>query len=300
MKILRIFDVSTYIHAGMVNRHSYLLPSIANTADGFRERRLPTGGLSMIWNMLYNEYGKCDMVFCMDLAPTKKILMNENYKANREHNRGVSKANDIVYTVLKDCGFTVLREDGYEADDFIYSLVQEYKSVYDHIYVYTADSDLYFLVDDNISIEPSTSRAKVVNKQNYTYTVRKDKYTPYNALTLYKIMYGDKSDNIAPLSPDLCAKIKALFEIPGCKEEMANKEFVIDILTTLDPVAARQASLVFPLDVEVPETFGVGDKIRIAEWGSAMRNKLWYTGRPASESVQSVIEEMADAGLSED
>ena len=51
-------------------------------------------------------------------------------------------------------------------------------------------------MSDNVTVLPNSSRSKTVTKQNFTYTARTGKYTPYNALTFYKILEGDKSDNI--------------------------------------------------------------------------------------------------------
>lgn len=300
MKILRIFDTSAFVHAGKVNKHSFLLPDLRDEIDAYREYKIYTGGISLLWNTLYYEYGKDDLVFCVDRRPTIKQEMYTDYKANREHNSEIAKQKDVAEYILRNCGFTVLAEDGYEADDFIHSLVQQHKNSYDHIYIYCNDSDLYYLVSENVSIMPSSSKAKTVDIQNYTYTVRRDVYTPYNALTFYKILCGDISDNIPRMDGELAARIRAAFHNDTYFGYMGNKEVMLDMFNMFGKEAYSQCALVFPLDVRVPSTFERGDKLRVADWGSAVRNKLWRTNEAPPRYIKNCIEEMTDLGLASD
>lgn len=297
MKILRVFDVSTFIHAGNVNRYSFLTPKLVEEADGFRERRIMTGGISLLWNTLYEHFGDSDMVFCCDRNPTIKQGMYDFYKAGRPHKPEVWKCKRVCEYILQDCGLQVLAEDGYEADDFIHSVVRDKKSVYDHIYIYTADSDLYYLVDDNVTIMPSSSRAKMVTKQNYTYTAgKKDSFTPYNSTTFKKIVWGDPSDNIPGLSERKAQLLMDTFYKDLFFPIMGNKEALTQTLSRYGEDVKAQCELVFPLDVQVPEYFTQGDKIRVAEWGNAVKNKLWRNNNPLPEHIKASIEEMADLG----
>lgn len=300
MKILRIFDVSPFVHAGAINKRAFLLPELEDTLDSFRERRIYCGGASLLWNTIYYEYGKCDMVFCCDRRPTLKQEMYEQYKYRREHKEHISKNKEATEFILNDCGFDLLYGDGYEADDFIYSIVRDMKSWYDHIYVYTGDSDLYFLVSDNVSIAPSSTRAKEVNMQNFTYTARTDMYTPYNALTFYKILFGDKSDDIPALPQELALRMKRAYDNKDYHPFLGDKESVMHMMSMFGPEAIHQAELVFPLDCRVPTTFKQGDKLRIAEWGNAFKNRLWLTGHEPSRYIHDKIEEMASLGMASD
>lgn len=297
MRVLRIFDVSPFVHAGAVNKHAMLLPELVDNGESFEERRIYAGGASLIWNILYYEFGKCDMVFCCDRWPSVKQGMYEYYKGSRDHKEGIRKAKEVTEYILNDCGFTVLAEDGYEADDFIYSLVREHKSHYDHIYIYTGDSDLYFLVSDNVTILPNSSRSKTVTRQNFTYTARTGKYTPYNALTFYKILEGDKSDDIPALPAHLQRYLRDIFDKEMYHPLLGDKETVTQLLSPISKEIADQVSLVFPLDIRVPQEFASGDKIRVAEWGNAFRNKLWRNNNRIPSHIQDRIEEMSEMGL---
>lgn len=297
MKILRIFDVSGYIHVGAVNKRAFLLPPISTDVDGFRERKIYCGGASLLWNVLYYEYGKCDMAFCCDRRPTIKQDMYEHYKMHRIHSDFISRSKKATEYILEDCGLHTLSAEGYEADDFIYSLVRDLKNDYDHIYVYTGDSDQYFLVAENVSIEPSSSRAKHVDIQNYTYTVGKS-FTPYNTSTFEKILFGDKSDGIPGLPQELAWRLKDVCNQPLYQKLLGDKETVMHILAQFGPEAVAQGELVFPLDVRVPTTFNQGDKLRIAEWGNAFHNSFWKTGQRPSQHILDCIKEMDEEGMS--
>lgn len=301
MKVLRIFDISAFVHAGKINKRSYLLPELRDEADAFKEYKIYTGGASLLWNTLYTEFGKDDLVFCGDRRPTIKQGMLTEYKANREFNTEIQKQKDACEYILRNCGFTVLCEDGYEGDDFIHSLVQEHKRSYDHIYIYCNDSDLYYLVDENVTVLPSSSRAKRVDIQNYTYTARgKDTYTPYNALTFYKILWGDTTDNIPSMNHELATRIRKAYDNETYYSYMGKKEVMLDMFNMFGKEAYDQCALVFPLDVRVPSTFEPGDKLRVAEWGSAIRNKLWRTNEAPPQYIKECIEEMTDLGLATD
>ena len=40
MKVLRIFDVSPFVHAGAVNKYAMLLPELVDNGESFEERRI--------------------------------------------------------------------------------------------------------------------------------------------------------------------------------------------------------------------------------------------------------------------
>ena len=54
---------------------------------------------------------------------------------------------------------------------------------------------MYFLVDDRVTIKPSSSRAKEVTRYNYEQVLSKYNIK-YNMMTMTKIICGDTSDCI--------------------------------------------------------------------------------------------------------
>lgn len=219
MSVLRIFNVSDYIHAGAAPRskNSFSKPphyyaGVRELPDGsFAASRLPTGGISFMLNPIF-EYLTSDnaenetMVFCIDDIPTIKrkmyldLLKDEmGYKAKRSgKSLEVSIQRKAIKDILSLVSHNVLFAEGFEADDIIAALVTQYKNSYDHIYIHTRDTDLYCLVNDNVSIETVGVQGKKVTKENFS-NVLTDKYgypLPFNGILLEKLFYGDNSDNI--------------------------------------------------------------------------------------------------------
>ena len=167
--ILHVVDMSPCIYAGSFNRRSFIQGDVVNTGNGYRERNIPTGGTSMLFNILGQYMGTGPIAFVADRNPTIKKELYQDYKGSRTHPNDVSIGKEVAEYILKDCGFTIYAEEGYEADDVIYTIVRQNRMRYDHIFVHTADSDLYILVRDNVSILPTSSKAKTVTMDNYTY-----------------------------------------------------------------------------------------------------------------------------------
>ena len=198
-KVLHVVDMSPCIYAGSFNRHSFIQGDIVNTGNGYRERNIPTGGASMLFNILGQYMGTGPIAFVADRNPTIKKDKYPDYKGSRTHPNNVSVGKDVAEYILKDCGFTIYAEDGYEADDVIFTIVRQNRMKYDHIYVHTADSDLYILVRDNVSILPTSSQAKTVTMDNYSYTCKKGKETPNNSVVFKNFLHGDPSKDLPPL-----------------------------------------------------------------------------------------------------
>ena len=296
-RILRIFDLSSYAHAGNVNKRAFMDGPIVELTTGYTQRNIPAGGISLLFKQLYYFMGECDMVFCADRNPTIKKEMYPRYKESRTHARDVLIQKEVMERVLKACGFTVLYEEGYEADDFIYSLVQKCKNQYDHIYVHAGDSDLYLLVDDNVSIAQTHSKTKEVNLDNYSYVIKKNNFTPYNMLSFLKVLNGDASDDIPPMDSTRAQQILDIFDTDFYRPKMGDKKFMRATLEFAAPDILPQFDLVYPLDVAVPDEFGCGDKQLVKEFGYAMKNKLFDFVSSLSPRVNEEINRMAEDGL---
>lgn len=146
-------------------------------------------------------------------------LNEEGYKGQRKKRvnpfyRGVDLATNLLVQGKVSC----YRHEGFEADDLIYSAVQKIKSVDKDtpIDIITNDSDLLPLVDDQVSVYIRGTRQYAeegcperrlyyqVTPRNWdeylSYTSAYKAYNiPYNSMLLYKLIKGDKADNI-PMS----------------------------------------------------------------------------------------------------
>lgn len=295
--ILRIFDLSSYCHAGNVNKRAFFDGPIVKLQNGYVQRDIPAGGVSLLFNQLHQYYGTCDMLFCADRNPTIKKEMNPNYKCSRTHARDIEIQKEVMERVLEFCEFTVLYEEGYEADDFIYSAVEKFKNSYEHIYVHTGDSDMYFLVSENVSIAKTHSRTKEVNIDNYSYAIKKDTNIPYNINTFMKVINGDNSDDISPLPHDNGIVLLNMFNTNFYRPLLGDKNFVRSTIEAVAPWALPQVDLVYPLDTYVPDEIKEGDKSTIRHLGYLMKNKFFdYPAQP-SDRIDQFIEQMAYDGL---
>lgn len=301
-RVLRILDVSSYIHAGRVNKSANLTGSVIKTDRGYTVPNISAGGVSLIFNELYAHFGTCDYIFCCDRTPTIKKGMYPDYKYSREHEPSICIQKDVAEYILKDCGFTVLAGEGYEADDYIYSCAKRFQDEYDHIYVHVGDSDLYFLVNENTTIAKTHSLTKEVDLSNYERQCKRGVITPYNTCTFNKVLFGDSSDDIPALPEEQQSYLLNLFNNDFDRPKQGDKEYMRTIMEQVAPWALKQFDLVYPLDTDTPDDIMHGDKALVRAWGHAMNNKNFRdvsyedkTGR-----VKAGIEEMINMGFSDE
>jgi DNA polymerase-1 len=140
----------------------------------------------------------------------------EGYKGTRQRQTNrFYKGVDTSIEYLYQGKVSLYRKQGLEADDLLYSLVKAIKAVDTKtpIDIITNDSDILPLVDEQVSVymrgtrthaEPYCPEHKLYYQvtpktwDDYlSYTSAYSKYKiPYNSMLLYKLIKGDKSDNI--------------------------------------------------------------------------------------------------------
>lgn len=141
---------------------------------------------------------------------------NKGYKEGRaKMSNGMQEAIQISINLLKQCGAAQYAASGYEADDMIYSIVKRIKSEDSKtpIDIITGDADMLPLVDDQVSVyikatrsfnypdSPAIKGYYQVTPNSWESYLRstsayKDYFIPYNSILLFKLIKGDKSDNI--------------------------------------------------------------------------------------------------------
>lgn len=301
MRVLNIFDIGSFVHAGAVNTHSFIEGPIMQDADGYRTTEIKTGGVAQVLNALADVGHEETCVFCADRRPTIKQGMLPDYKYNREHKRNIENQKEIMEIILKDCGFDVFAAEGYEADDFIYSLVTKFKGDYDLVRVYTGDSDLYFLVCDNVEIFPSNSRAKHVTKENYSYTVSSKETIPYNCVTWNKIVGGDRSDCIPALSKDAQKAVAVVAQQEYLYPLFGDKKFLEGVAEGTHPDFKKQLDLVFPLLTDTPtELFNHSNWDKVKTWGGITHAKRYTRVSNIPAEYQLIVDEIIARQLYED
>ena len=211
---LHILDCSNYIYAGAFS--NLVVSRGVRLRDGeYSANEAPIGGV----RFLIREASKLlkDDTIVMpvfDRVPEIKREMYEQtfgvqeYKGNRPRKTiDITGQQHYAEQILLDLGFPVQAVDGYEADDVIYSLVECYKEDFNHIYIHTRDSDLYFLVGPNVSIATVGNKGAAIDLYNYPTMVKTGEHTLYNTVHLRKLCRGDASDNIPGVGWEFANKI---------------------------------------------------------------------------------------------
>lgn len=201
---LHILDMSNYLYAGR-SSHKFITRGVREDNGAYCANRAPIGAVKYCLDQVRLLMGKYSHVIpVFDSTPIIKREMYAQafgdpygYKAGRaEKPADFNNIRDYVEWILRDLGFPVQRVENYESDDIIYTLVQMYKDDYEKIYIHTRDSDLYFLVSDNVEIAKVGEQGKEVTLSNYPQIIDKESYVWYNTVHLRKLYGGDHSDNI--------------------------------------------------------------------------------------------------------
>lgn len=230
MKNLVIIDFMYLMH-----RHMYAIkdrekknndqPIMTNPNTGEESARLYFALRDLESIIQKHQDGNTDIVVCSDRKSKRKELLAEttDYKANRDPDRFTdldSAAIKNTLALLIQAGIPTIGIEGYEADDLIHSIVKQHGNKYEHIIIYTPDSDLGVLIDNKVSLMRYKSvyskygyngrgnhsnfleAHALVTRENYEqyFTEECSKKGPvtidYNSLMFYKVTVGDTSDHI--------------------------------------------------------------------------------------------------------
>ncbi len=274
-RILSVYDVSPFIHAGHVNKRAFLEQLVQKEIPGqsctWSSQYTSAGGTAFLLKAAMTGTKRGDVVFCCDRNPTIKKDMLSSYKSNRDHPSSIENDKRLAEFVLQNCGATVIAKPGYEADDIITTLVQSVHNEYDEIHVYTSDSDLYFLVDDIVSIKPSSSRAKEVTMQNYSTSFKKGVRMPYNFAVPYKMLYGDTSDCIPPMSKMYHDSFYDIIMRYASMCNLGKRDVLESLVKDKLPDVLPSFNLIYPLEVDdIPVCFSKPNISLMINWADLM------------------------------
>jgi hypothetical protein len=219
--------------------------------------------------------------------------MLDGYKGTRPRKPlHTTMQRQIAEDVLERIGLNVLAIEDLEADDVIASVVNYYKDDYEHVYIHSLDSDLFYLVGDNVEVVPLTKgymsdgklivHGKHINMRNWETQVNKDFIIPYNTLTLDKLCKGESGDNIPAIDKTLSKVI--LSSIPKeqyvkCGDNKLLKRWISDAVNGDEKVLGT-LDLITPIIADfgqVPIYEERFDKSLCDEFGVCFKNK--YTSK---------------------
>lgn len=281
LRNLHLIEISSCIHTGKVNKKATIDDKLTKGSDGWYTPSIQSGGLAFLFNKILECDKNDDIVFVADRPPTKKREYFPDYKMHRPGDDSVSIQKELAEEILEDCGYLVIYEEGYEADDVVYTLAEKYASEYKNVLVHTDDSDLFIVVKDNVHCVPVRSTGIFVTQSNYENVAQKNYKTPFNSLSFSKVLYGDlKSDNVPPLAKNIQDKLIRMYWNETHFPFMRNRDFMRAAIEATAPEALLQFEVIYPLFVEeagiglVPEP----DWSTVKAWASVVGNSKF--GKP--------------------
>ncbi len=246
---LHILDCSEYIYQGAwagkargnnrYNNTNIIARGVRESNGKYGPRQAPIGGAKFLIKEAAKLVDSSSKVVCVfDRFPQYKREMygrlfgdEDGYKGTRDRTTsdGIYLEKDFAEECMNKLGFNCLAADCFEADDVIYTLVSTYKGSYDNIIVHTRDSDLFFLVNGNVTIAPTGQLGKHISVQNYEISVVTDKIIPYNSIGFHKLIYGDTSDNIPGIGVEWKSYFKDKLDRTICSK-LGNLDFARSVL----------------------------------------------------------------------
>lgn len=140
---------------------------------------------------------------CFDMPSVRKEMAGgEEYKSGRGNKLDQKDFEDIQFIekLLSEAGHNTYRYEGYEADDIVTYLAQNFNDVYDLTLIFTPDKDLFVNIGEKVRVNRHKVSAgySIVGVPNYEayLTAEFGCRVPYNAILLFLSTVGDKADKI--------------------------------------------------------------------------------------------------------
>lgn len=154
-----------------------------------------TYGFARALKKIIDDFDVKELVIAWDAkGPTFRKEIYQEYKATRQAppSELIVQKNDII-ELISSLGICQVAQQGFEADDIIYSLVQD--NPQQNIILVCPDKDLFQLLNDHVKIfDPFKGR--VIDRETY----EQEKGLPVTKISFYYALLGDTSDNIPGVS----------------------------------------------------------------------------------------------------
>ena len=150
--------------------------------------------------------------FVLEGVPRKRLLLNEDYKGQREyHNKDGfnEQRREIVRIINEYLPITVVKHKDYECDDVI-NYLAKVKHKNDKVTIVSSDTDFIQSVSENTLLY-NPVRKKYINATDYDYV-------------MWKSLVGDKSDNISGFKGIGDKRAKDLLSSKDNLEKFLNKD----------------------------------------------------------------------------
>ena len=129
-------------------------------------------------------------------GPTFRNELYSEYKANRsETPQELKKQLEIITKKLPSTNLKSITVENYEADDVLGTIGKTLGNEKTKILIYSGDSDLHQLIDDNIHIITTSRNGEIIEYNKNLIKEVYDGLSP-NQIVDFKSLTGDTSDNI--------------------------------------------------------------------------------------------------------
>jgi DNA polymerase-1 len=189
MKSLLLIDAHAMIH-----RAYHALPATLTSKDG-----TPTNaiyGFFLIIQKVISDFQPSHVAICFDTPARtfRKDLFKEYQSKRPAMENTLSVQIPVIKELLALGGIECYEKPGFEADDVIGTLAEQYKPEFDRVLILTGDRDLLQLVDKKVFV--ITPKFGVANFNLFTpeEVLTKFGVTPEH-IPDYKALVGDSSDN---------------------------------------------------------------------------------------------------------
>ena len=184
-KKLIIVDISSFIF------RAFYAIRMLNSPDG-----TPVNAVHGVWSMIFKlitKYGPTHIILARDQkGPNFRHELYEDYKANRvEPPEELVPQFSLINELVDKMGLLSASANGFEADDIIASICEQWSQDFDEVIIASSDKDLMQLIDGNIRML-DTMKDKFYDKQA---VFEKMGVWP-DQIVDYLSIVGDASDNI--------------------------------------------------------------------------------------------------------
>lgn len=146
-------------------------------------------------------FGEVTVSICFD-SKSERRDEDSSYKADRPTNLHAEDFDNIalIKETAAKIGYNVYKEKGKEADDLVYSLVEDYRDEFDYTFIYTPDKDLLVNIRPDVGVMRYKARhgeypVDMTNYERYLSEEFKCQI-PYNSILLLLCTVGDSSDGV--------------------------------------------------------------------------------------------------------
>lgn len=196
-KNMQVFDVSGLLYTYTCITHG------KNNAKASFVKGINVNGVKAVLEMVAKgKQNNIRCVLCLDSYCDKK-RDSSVYKGNRVFHPEISVQSEIIESFFSDFGVDVLKRNGYEADDLIYSVVESNIDKFNSIEVITGDADIYgCMISPKVTIIGSNSLRPSFGVDDYPRCVKTGVVVPYNCILPYMVFFGKPSNNLNKLPVD--------------------------------------------------------------------------------------------------